>query len=60
MKALKQAGVAGGIYTQTSDVEAEVNGLRTYDREVDKFPADKLKAMHDALYAVPVRPAASE
>lgn len=54
MKDLKKKGIAGGVYTQTSDVEAEVNGLRTYDREVDKFPADQLKVMHDELYAVPI------
>ena len=48
---LKQAGVAGGIYTQTTDVEAEVNGLMTYDREVQKFPAEELRRLHEKLYA---------
>lgn len=32
-------GLAAAIYTQTSDVEAEVNGLMTYDRKVIKLPS---------------------
>jgi len=47
---LKQAGIAGGIYTQTSDIEGEVNGLLTYDREVRKFPAGKLRELHAPLF----------
>lgn len=39
---LKKAGITGGIYTQTSDIEREVNGLMNDDREVHKFPASKL------------------
>lgn len=33
----------GPVYTQTNDVEIEVNGLMTYDRKVIKVPADRLK-----------------
>ena len=43
-------GVAAAIYTQTTDVEGEVNGLMTYDRKLVKFDADKLNAVHDSLY----------
>lgn len=42
-------GLGGAIYTQTSDVEAEINGLLTYDRKVLKFNPAVLKAAHDAL-----------
>ena len=35
-------GLAGSIYTQVSDVEDEVNGLMTYDREVTKVNRDTL------------------
>ncbi|MBQ1523414.1 MAG: hypothetical protein IIZ74_11745, partial [Erysipelotrichaceae bacterium] len=35
-------GLAGSIYTQVSDVEDEVNGLMTYDREVTKVNKDTL------------------
>jgi hypothetical protein len=31
-----ESGLCAGIYTQTTDVEGEVNGLLTYDREVLK------------------------
>jgi beta-galactosidase len=39
---IRKAGIAGGIYTQTSDVEGEINGLITYDRKVQKLSAAEL------------------
>ncbi|XOV82724.1 MAG: glycoside hydrolase family 2 protein [bacterium] len=39
-------GLSGAIYTQTSDVEGEVNGLLTYDRAVEKFDPDWLLQVH--------------
>ena len=36
-------GVAAAVYTQTTDVEIEVNGLMTYDRKVVKMPEEKLR-----------------
>ena len=39
-------GVAAAVYTQTTDVEIEVNGLMTYDRAVIKMPADKLREVN--------------
>jgi hypothetical protein len=41
--------VAGAIYTQTTDVEGEVNGLMTYDRKVIKIPVDDLRRINTAL-----------
>ena len=35
-------GVSAAVYTQTTDVEMEVNGLMTYDRAVTKMPAQEL------------------
>ncbi len=46
---LVKDGLAAAIYTQTSDVETEVNGLMTYDRKVVKYDAAKLHALHHAL-----------
>jgi hypothetical protein len=43
--------LAAAIYTQTTDVEVEVNGLMTYDREVLKFDMKKLRQAHARLYA---------
>jgi len=34
---LRDKGLCAGIYTQTSDVETECNGLMTYDRELVKL-----------------------
>ena len=47
---LIKRGLSAAIYTQTTDVEIEVNGLMTYDRKVVKMPADQLKALHEKLY----------
>ena len=44
-------GLAAAIYTQTTDVEGEVNGLMTYDRELVKFDEERLNALHDRIYA---------
>lgn len=46
----KNKGLSAAVYTQTTDVEGEVNGLITYDRKVMKIPVETLKAMHAELY----------
>jgi beta-galactosidase/beta-glucuronidase len=43
-------GLAGAVYTQTTDVEIETNGIMTYDRKVIKMPVDVLKKLHGDLY----------
>jgi hypothetical protein len=43
-------GLAAAVYTQTTDVEVEVNGLMTYDREVLKFDLKETAKWHKALY----------
>jgi hypothetical protein len=48
-------GLAAAIYTQTTDVEIEVNGFMTYDRAVVKLDTDRVKPLHDSLYAPPAR-----
>ena len=47
---LRRQGIAGGIYTQTTDVEGEINGLMTYDRKVIKIPARELAELHQVLF----------
>ena len=42
-------GLAAAFYTQTTDVEGEINGLLTYDREVEKFSREWLAAEHAPL-----------
>ena len=43
-------GLSAAVYTQTTDVEIETNGLMTYDRKVIKMPVEKLRALHEKLY----------
>lgn len=45
---LKIKGVAAGVYTQTTDVEGELNGLMTYDRKVFKLESDELRKIHQS------------
>ena len=47
---LRFQGIAGGVYTQTTDVEGEINGLMTYDRKVVKIPAEELAKLHEVLF----------
>lgn len=46
---LKENGLAGAVYTQTTDVESEVNGIMTYDREEIKFDKEFLRNLHNKL-----------
>ena len=46
---LVKQGLAAAIYTQTTDVEGEVNGLMTYDRKLIKYDSAKLAELHRAL-----------
>ena len=41
-----QNGVSAGVYTQTTDVEVETNGLMTYDRKVIKMDTEKLREIN--------------
>ena len=47
---LAAQGLGGAVYTQTTDVEIEINGLLTYDRKVLKFDPAVLKAVHEKVY----------
>ena len=43
---LAERGLGGSVYTQTTDVEIEINGLLTYDRKVLKCNPEVLKKAH--------------
>lgn len=47
---LIEKGLAAAIYTQTTDVEIETNGLMTYDRRVLKMDEERIKNIHQRLY----------
>ena len=46
-------GLAAAVYTQTTDVEIEVNGLLTYDRAIVKPDEARLRAANLALFTPP-------
>jgi len=48
--ALIESGLSAAVYTQTTDVEVETNGLMTYDRKVIKMPAKRLFEIHQKMY----------
>jgi hypothetical protein len=47
---LIKKGLAAAIYTQTTDVEGEVNGLMTYDREIIKMKPEEMKKINSVIY----------
>lgn len=42
-------GLSASVYTQVSDVEFEVNGIYTYDREILKIDADTIRDINAKL-----------
>ncbi len=46
---LAKAGFTGAVYTQTTDVEMEVNGLMTYDRKVIKVDEGRVARANRAV-----------
>ena len=49
----KENGLSASVYTQTTDVEDEINGLLTYDRAVPKAPAEALAEVAARLWNIP-------
>lgn len=47
-----ERGLSSAIYTQTSDIEEEVNGVMTYDRDMVKLIETEVRAMNEKLYAM--------
>ena len=53
LKAMVPKGFSAAVYTQTTDVEGEVNGLMTYDRKVIKInEAEVRKANQEVIKAL--------
>ncbi|MGN6352325.1 MAG: glycoside hydrolase family 2 protein, partial [Parafilimonas sp.] len=46
---VKYKGLSVAIYTQTTDVEHEINGILTYDRQVEKMDYDKVREINEAV-----------
>jgi len=52
LETLIPKGLSAAVYTQTTDVESEVNGLMTYDRKEMKFDMEQLRKMNQKLYQI--------
>lgn len=46
---VRYKGLSVAIYTQTTDVEHEINGLLTYDRKIQKMVLDRIKTANQAV-----------
>lgn len=51
LKSYVRCGFAAAVYTQTTDVEIEVNGLMTYDREVVKVDEARVREVNLGVIA---------
>jgi beta-galactosidase/beta-glucuronidase len=49
LKDFVSKGFSAAVYTQTTDVEGEVNGLMTYDREVIKVNEGEIKKANESV-----------
>lgn len=52
---LGEPGLSAAVYTQTTDVEIEVNGLLTYDRAVIKIDPNVVAEANQRLFTPPPR-----
>ena len=55
MAPMVNKGLSAAIYTQTTDVEGEVNGLITYDREKVKMDVNDIREINELMYQKPVK-----
>jgi len=52
LKELIPNGYSGAVYTQTTDVEVEVNGLMTYDRKVVKLEEERIHRVNREICTI--------
>jgi hypothetical protein len=50
LKPLIDGGLSAAVYTQTTDVEQETNGVVTYDREVVKFDEEPFRSINESVW----------
>ncbi len=46
LKELVKKGISAAVYTQTTDVEGEINGFMTYDRKIDKLDLNEVRRVN--------------
>ncbi len=51
LQAARSCAISGAVYTQLTDVEHEVNGFFTYDRQVEKMDFDAVREVNEEIIA---------
>ncbi|MFK4086215.1 LamG-like jellyroll fold domain-containing protein [Kribbella sp. NPDC020789] len=51
LKSANQCGISGSVYTQITDVEGELNGFFTYDRQVPKMDFAQVRTINQQIIA---------
>ncbi len=59
LKKLVADGCAAAVYTQTTDVEIEVNGLMTYDRKIEKLDKERVASANRSVISNGITPVPS-
>lgn len=54
---VEKNGLSGVVVTEWTDVETQVDGFMTYDREVNKIPKEKVRAINEKVINAIVEPA---
>ncbi|MGI6242552.1 MAG: glycoside hydrolase family 2 protein [Prevotella sp.] len=53
---MKYCGLSTAIYTQTTDLEHEINGLVTYDRKVEKMDLNRVRDINQSIIRQSAKP----
>lgn len=56
---IQEFACSGAVWTQTTDVEGEVNGMLTYDRRVNRMDKEQWKKDIQGLYDAAAKRAVS-
>ncbi|WP_432948807.1 LamG-like jellyroll fold domain-containing protein [Kribbella sp. CA-253562] len=51
LRSANTCGISGSVYTQITDVEGELNGFFTYDRQVPKMDFAQVRAVNEQIIA---------
>jgi hypothetical protein len=49
LRSARTCGISGSVYTQITDVEGELNGFFTYDRQVPKMDFAQVRAVNESI-----------
>lgn len=52
---LIQKGLSALVYTQVTDVENEVNGIMTYDRDIIKIDGEKIQEINQKILSITIK-----